>query len=253
MIYDPATRALYHGNGTLVAVLDCPRAMAAPDAGTMDFDGQTLCEGCGKSILDLTPLTDNEAAVALATRALELCVRLQPGASGCVTLRSDRIGPMVAATSARQAWHQSDDQREDLVIETARTWQAINEGAKRGFWPLVMPIQDPSTSPLERRIKIVQHAITGEIEVFTDPRQRSPDDCWRTVLDWTRNLSTGSTLPVAAYLVPKELKIGSRVRLADPIPDRLSESHGRAMNVPAIWNGRDFEVEWPEPSRSFVL
>lgn len=254
MIYDPATGALYDARGSLLKILHCPKRMRWEELTDIEDKERRLCEACWHEVRDLSELNEDEAVRFLRVTEGQACVRLSQGQRGLVVLRSDQIGQSIAAEVAQQRQLSSErEQNSELpVIETARDWASINEAAARGYWPLVQRIQDPRTSQVRSLFCTVQNTETGEIDIFRDPRQRPADDKWKVVIDWTHDFTTPSACPVAAYLVPKGLPVGTRVVVADLIPDCLGRSLDRARRVPATWNGSDFEFEWPEPDFSIV-
>lgn len=134
------------------------------------------------------------------------------------------------------------------VIKTARTVDSINEAARAGMRPLLKPVH-----PSERvhfMIAVFQNPETGEIQVSGDARY--PPDGVR-VIDYTYYYPYHFPNPFAAYLLPPDLIEGEQVWLEDLIEDVVSVwgnqgHHPRLESVVAVWNGRDFEIQFDPDS-----
>ena len=133
------------------------------------------------------------------------------------------------------------------VIKTARSKDAINQAAKEGYWPLVKPVI-PSPE-IKTKYAVIQHSETGEIELSADFRFDSTSfgEKGNKVIDFTFYYPYHFENPYAAYLIPKDLKVGEKVFIEDLIEDivgaRWNQSDCyRKANCEAIWNGKDFEL-----------
>lgn len=135
------------------------------------------------------------------------------------------------------------------VIKTARTKEAINEAAANGYKPLVKPvIRNPE---IHRKYSVLQNLITGQIEVAYDYRHKSENKRMATVIDFTHYYPHSFPLPYAAYLVPKDIKVGELVLLEDLIEDIIGSrwnqgDANRLQSCEAIWNGTNFIVQHSE-------
>lgn len=134
------------------------------------------------------------------------------------------------------------------VIKTARSLEAMNEAAKKGFRPLVKKVE-PSEE-IKSKYTIFQHKETGEVEYVVDARA-----VWRfqknrkyvKVIDRTFFYPYNFESPIAAYLVPKDLKKGDFVYLEDLIEDLVDFEWNQGVSrrltgCEAIWDGEDFKV-----------
>lgn len=128
------------------------------------------------------------------------------------------------------------------VIKTARNEKDINEAAKQGFWPLVKKVI-PSDK-IKSKYAVSQNMNTGEIEVCGDYRSGCEDS---DVIGWTFYYPYHFESPYAAYLIPKDIKIGEKVFIEDLIEDIVGGTwnQGNAWRLEcseAIWNGEELEI-----------
>ena len=133
------------------------------------------------------------------------------------------------------------------IIETARSEEAINEATKKGFRPLVKPVV-PSNE-IGIKYAVLQNQTTGEIEVINDYRADKEDDNIVKVIDFQFYYPYHFKLPYAAYLIPKDLKVGEQVWLSDLIEDVVGRRWNqgdtyRLEGCEATWNGTDFVLEY---------
>ena len=142
------------------------------------------------------------------------------------------------------------------VIRTARDKDSINRAARSGLRPLVKKVE-PSDK-IRSKFAVVQFKETGEIEVIGDYRRSGYLDAdeTETVIGWTFYYPHSFKSPFAAYLIPKDIKIGERVFIEDLIEDYIGASWNqgdtyRLESCEAVWNGSDFEIQYdPRTNRS---
>jgi hypothetical protein len=146
------------------------------------------------------------------------------------------------------------------VIKTARDEDSINEAAKKGLLPIIKKIV-PSRK-IRSKYSVVQNKLTGEIKVIGDYRRSfhlEDDSDFETVIDWTFYYPHSFNSPFAAYLIPKDIKIGERVFIEDLIEDYVGASWNqgdtyRLESCEAIWNGKDLEIQFdPKANRSHFV
>lgn len=143
------------------------------------------------------------------------------------------------------------------VIKTARDKASINDATRRGFFPLVKPVQ-PSPE-IRSKYSVVQDKVTGEIEVSGDYRWRGQMEDPEVVIDFTFYYPHSFPSPFAAYLIPRDLQVGERVYLEDLIEDVVGGSWNqgdtyRLASCIAVWNGKDFELEFdPESDQDYMI
>jgi hypothetical protein len=143
------------------------------------------------------------------------------------------------------------------VIKTARYKFIINRAASRGFKPLMKKVE-PSDK-IHSKYAVFQNKNTGRIEIISDYRSRvdlKNGDDYEKVIDWTFYYPHRFSSPIAAYLIPEDIKIGERVFINDLIEDYICVSWNqgdtyRLQSCEAIWNGTDLEIQYdPETNRS---
>ena len=142
------------------------------------------------------------------------------------------------------------------IITTARTLEAINQGAKDGYWPLVKPVI-PSPA-IKSKYAVYQNATTGEIDVINDYRSEPTTQGMNKVIDFTYYYPYHFESPYAAYLIPADIKAGERVWISDLIEDVIGQKWNqgdsyRLLSCEAIWNGKDMMLQVsPITSETFV-
>ncbi|WP_395742173.1 hypothetical protein [Prosthecobacter sp.] len=153
----------------------------------------------------------------------------------------------------------STDNPDNLrVIKTARTEEAINEGARAGFRPLLMRVE-PSAE-IRSKFCVWQNSLTREIQVVGDYRGGPRDDGkWDKVLDWTDYYPHTFPQPFAAYLIPPDIRRGEKVFVEDLIEDfvGMSWNQGDNYRLPssiAMWDGHKLRIQYdPEKDRRRVV
>jgi hypothetical protein len=128
------------------------------------------------------------------------------------------------------------------IIKTARTVEAINDAARKGFRPLIKPVK--ANPKITAMVAVFQDPKTGEIEVVGDTRGQPDGDC---VIDYTIYYPYAFPEPFAAYLIPKDLAVNEEVWIEDIIEDIVAiwgnqNQVPRLQAAPALWNGKDFFI-----------
>ncbi len=146
------------------------------------------------------------------------------------------------------------------IIQTARNIKAINAAVAKGYQIILNRAE--TNPPFKRSVDIYRNTKTGHFKLMVDPRDsyRDPDfHLWKPALKSFEVDLPQFKYPFAAYLVPKDLAIGTRVWIEDLIEDFLGSSgpgfdEERLESSPAVWNGQDFEIDY-QPGRdvSFVI
>lgn len=157
-------------------------------------------------------------------------------------------------------WDRNKNSNELRVIKTARDKNSINNAAKNGFRPLIKKVE-PSDK-IRSKYSVIQNKTTGEIEIIGDYRtgfSMDKESEFETVIDWTYYYPHKFNSPFAAYLIPKDIKIGERVFIEDLIEDYIGASWNqgdtyRLESCEAIWNGIDLEIQYdPKANRSYFM
>lgn len=142
------------------------------------------------------------------------------------------------------------------VIKTARDIESINAAVKAGFRPLVKKVL-PSKK-IKNKYSVIQNKTTGEITVVGDYRHSIDTDEYEIVVNWTFFYPYKFESPFAAYLVPKDIRIGEIVMLEDLIEDIVGTKWNqgdtyRLESCRAIWNGSDLEIIDSSESLNFMV
>jgi hypothetical protein len=150
-------------------------------------------------------------------------------------------------------WDRNKNSQGLRVIKTARDEKSINMAAKSGLYPLIKQVK-PSNK-IRSKYSVAQHKLTGEIKILGDYRWNDLDE-YEVVIDWTFYYPYSFKSPFAAYLIPKDIKIGEKVFIEDLIEDFIGASWNqgdtyRLESCEAIWNGTDLEIQYdPIANRS---
>lgn len=138
------------------------------------------------------------------------------------------------------------------TIKTARTEKEMNIAAKKGFRPLLKPVE-PSKD-IKVKYAVLQNSKTGEVQVINDFRAaQMGDKNFKVAIDFTFYYPYHFELPFAAYLIPNDIKLDEQVYIEDLIEDIVGvtwnqgDAH-RLKGCVATWNGTDFTLSIPEPS-----
>ncbi len=131
------------------------------------------------------------------------------------------------------------------VVHTARTEDSINNAAKEGFIPLVKPVI-PSKD-IHYMTSVYQDPATGEIETSGDCRCQPQGKV--KVISHTLYYPYHFPAPFAAYLIPPDIRPGTRVWLNDVIEDIVAVYgnqgyHPRLKWCEATWNGDEFIIDF---------
>ena len=149
------------------------------------------------------------------------------------------------------------------VINTARDEESINKAAEEGFMPLIKKLEP--LKEFRKKYSVRQSDVNGKIQVETDS--------WGDEFDQdARIYQFGNTCPIpftyyypyhfpspfAAYLIPKDINLNERVFLQDLIEDYIGEHwlYGdvyRLDSCEAIWNGKDFDIQYVRPLPNEVI
>lgn len=140
------------------------------------------------------------------------------------------------------------------VIRTARDKESINNAARVGFCPLIKKVE--KSDEIRSKYAVLQNKETGEIEVLTDFRSGFiEENDYEMVIDFTFYYPHNFPSPFAAYLVPRDIKIGERVFIDDLIEDYVGARWNqgdkiRLNSCEAVWNGKDFDIQFDSSQRT---
>lgn len=235
MIYEPRSGALYADDGAFLKTVHCPMSLRVADLASLpDPSADKHCHACGETIKCADNWTDDDMRKALAIQP-SLCVFATPAAKNIVVLKP--VG------------HESPNSDNLPVVHTARSIHAMAEGFRRGYRLVIK--QAGQFSDIGPKYKVFQHKVTSEIWCTGDYRDEirgfDKGSDWILVADWFHHRAD-LPFPLAAYLVPRDLRRGQRVYLEDLIEDvpvaywNQGDSL-RLISCAAAWNGRDFHLE----------
>ncbi len=244
MIYDPILHALYANDGTFLKTVHCPKALKIRDLLPIGQGSNRFCESCKSEVVHIGDMSDDEVIKLLLDDEdykPTPCVFAGPAAKNIVFLRHES-----GTYEPNDGLH---------VIKTARSIAEMEEGWRDGFWPLMYFCGTPNK--IGQHLVVYQNKKNGQIWTSGDARRRVPDpeSCsepdypWELVFDWFFYRSD-HPFPLAAYLLPKNLTVGTKVYLEDVIedyPDKIGPQ-GFSKPVcasPAIWDGTKFTLVVP--------
>ena len=211
---------------------------------TISFDRKKqygTCSRCKDVILNIDALD-----------AEEVIDRVRSNPNACVHGSSDseRVIFLDGRTKNPET-NEPVKQGDPVRIETARTIEDMNKAVDRGFWPDVrLVIFD--IERIQSRFSVGQDQKSGKVAIAGDLRFQFPrastsagtrsntdENAWVEVIPSTHHYRHYQNLPVAAYLLPKDLPEGTLLIVSDPIEDIRGNSWGRATDVPGyIKDGR---------------
>ena len=141
------------------------------------------------------------------------------------------------------------------IIKTARDEESINTAARNGFFPLLRRVE--KSDEIRSKYAILQNRKTGEIEVIGDFRGFGSND-YEMIIYFTFYYPHNFPSPFAAYLIPRDIKVGERVFLEDLIEDYIGASWNqgdtyRLESCEAFWNGKDLDIQYDSSQRADFL
>jgi hypothetical protein len=238
-VYDEKTSRLFAPDGTLLKKIFCPKAtrwnqLLADD----DADRSRGCPECGHRVLNLDTLSTGEVLSAFSAQDEAPCVFASAGSDRVVFLRDRRAVP--AATERATA---ADG---GVLIRTARSLAGINRAARMGYWPDLRFVEY-KTRILKTKMALGQHKETGQVEILGDYRGGFGDP-FVEVHPFTFYYPYYQRIPIAAYLIPRDLPDLARIVAVDPIEDHVGStwnqgSSYRATHVPGFVQDRRVMLE----------
>lgn len=229
MIYDPNSGALYKSDGKFLKTVYCPMTIRLEEMKRVTPDSpDRRCHACGETVKSIDNLSDDEVG-KLVNANPDICVFATAQAKNVVFLKP--IG------------HVDRNYNDDLVIKTARNLQTMNDAQKRGYQ---LVIQDTGISNEFGTFKfqLLQNTATGELSWSGDYRGQSfHEDGWEVKRSFTF-VRPDRPFPIAAYLIPPDLPVGTSVFVEDLIQDIKMAiwNQGdaeRVVSTTGIWNGVD--------------
>lgn len=242
-IYDEKTSSLYSPEGELIKKIFCPKAVKWNQLFHDDVQDRSRgCNQCNERILNLDTLTASEICQALLHEP-NTCVYATSNSPNVIFLRDENNPEFPCA--AEDTWYGVNGPKNNLpIISTVRTLKDIQRALQMGFWPDIRKVHY-NTSEINSKLCVYQNRHTGTIKVFGDYRISSSEvgEAWEEVIPWTNFYGHYQEIPVAAYLIPKDLPNNSEVLIPDPIEDIVGASWNqgdayRAVNLTGIVTDR---------------
>ena len=142
------------------------------------------------------------------------------------------------------------------MIKTARNLKEINQGVEDGFDPFILAIKP--NPEIKHHIGLMRHKKYGTYSEFKQMRGDDVGDDY--IMTHRIEYYPYFFEPhYAAYLLPKDIKVGEFVWLEDLIQDLEGDyvfcNVSRAKSGPACWTGERFilDLEFIKRRRSFIL
>ncbi len=234
-VYDEKTSSLYSPDGEFIKKIDCPKAVHWNQLLVDEIDDSSRgCTHCDDRVLnlDITPPKD---ALAKLKSHPNTCVYATSNSCHVISLIDDK-NPENPKIRSRLHGRFANEYRHDLpLINTVRNFEDMQRAIKLGFWVDIRLVR-PNIEDLSQRLDISQNMKTGEVQLTKFHRGRKILD-----LDWVEIINDVSyypyyqEMPIAAYLIPKNLPNESEVFIPDPIEDfKLTNfplSDNRANNL----------------------
>ena len=249
-IYDEASSVLYGPDGSFLKKLYCPKAMHWNQLlVNKDDERWRGCSHCKEQVLDLDKSDAQYAIEKLTNRYSKACVHVSSNSDKVIFLKDLNAPPSPMRVKT---------DKDRVVVKTARSVEDINRAVGMGYWPDVR-ILIFDTENLRTKVSVGQDPVTGTIETTGDLRMRfktSPtiksgkllrgDEDHRTSLEaipFTDYYPYFQKSPIAAYLIPRDLKEGALVVVEDPIEDIVGTTWNqgsayRAYDVPGYIKDR---------------
>ena len=238
MILDATSGILYDHDGSPLKQLQCSlNACWQNMAPIKGHDDQRHCGSCQKRVFNTKGMTGSQV------RAL-----LKEDPSRCLHI-DERDGHV------RIVYPPPKD-RGTRSINTVYTEHEMNLAVGLGLYPWVhtMRRQLWGNDDTFQFLQVWRHPKTAQVYFQTDMRQPPPDDAWLPALyDISYPPEHYAVPPVAAYLLPRDLTVGERVYVRQPI-ELLFQFDGLAtFSRPnyATWTGQGFDFEREPDDRIF--
>jgi hypothetical protein len=247
MIYVTDSHSLYTDQGEFIKQVHCPLATRLARAvsvaeGAREFN----CTHCKTKVKNLAFLSDEEALKAAANDK-DVCFFATTSASNVVHVTEPRHMHWLV-----RDWIQyKRKQNSDLcwpVIRTARTGDEMNFAVANGYKMLFRKVE--SYEAVRLQLAVYQNNVSGFL-IFTNDARYPPGNEYgkepthRPVFDYFMYSPPAPALPVAAYVIPPDLPVGTEVFVEDAIEHLICEmpqdTAERMSGWWAVWDGEDLK------------
>lgn len=227
MIYDPNLRALYADDGSFLKRIECPLSDIPEHMRQfISLPQDQYCFSCKKTVRCIDDKEESEV-IKMVEENAQVCFFATDTAKN-ITILQYRRKP-----------HSPDGLP---VIPTVRSLEAMDTLQRAGYRLVIQETGVQNTFG-NQKYQIFQHVITGKLEWSGDYRAtRMATEEWRLVKDWFF-AREDRPFPLAAYVLPHDIKPNTRVYLEDVIEDIpvIQWNQGNAMRLnstEAIWDGK---------------
>lgn len=226
-IYDEKISSLYSPDGTFLRKVFCPKALQWNQL--LIEDGQDRWRGCNQCKEKVINLDVVDVAAIIDKRHERwsgMCVHVSANSEKVIFLKDPDAPP--------RADNPRTNDENLLIIKTARSMIDINRSVGLGYWPDVRFVEYDEEH-LRFKISIGQNHSTGRISTSGDYRfdfakqgaEKSSNgdavDEYFELIPFKFYYPYHRELPIAAYLIPKDLPEGTPVLVEDPIEDIVGE------------------------------
>jgi hypothetical protein len=242
MKYNKKTKELITDNGQILKKVECPMEMIKYEAIGRRMAGDYeffKCAECKKDVVNINGLNEKDV-IKIFKNEKDACVTFSVVAENFEieddVVRLDNI-----------TMFDKNNVNSLPVISTARNVYEINEAVEDGYNVIVKEIIDnPEIGSSYTLIKDKE----GVYYEISDPRgfgYKYYQEGNETIIDFKRYNNLSNRIPYAAYIIPKDLKVGTRVFLEDIIENIVHTMHHgctRLNKCEAVFNGKDFDIDF---------
>lgn len=226
MIYDPSQHALYADDGTFIKEMNCPFSDIPKHMRQfVTLPRDQHCYSCQTTVKCIDNKKDSEV-ITLVEENPDVCFLLTSAAMNITVLQP------------KKRYYNPKNLR---VIHTVRSLEAMDMIQRAGCRLLIQET-GVENSFGDQKYHVLQHVITGELQWSGDYRScHQPNEEWRLVKSWFF-VRHDRPFPLAAYVLPPDLKPNTPIYLEDVIEDIpvISWNQGNASRLnstEAIWDG----------------
>ncbi|MEJ2608195.1 MAG: hypothetical protein P8Z41_16215 [Anaerolineales bacterium] len=224
MVFDVRSETLFTDGGEFIKKLSCPLKIRWENLTQVgESDVRRYCENCEKNILNTSGMSDAQ---------VQAVIMYDPDA--CLYI-DEKAGNVRIVSQDNGLRH----------VYTAFTVEEMNRAAHEGFWPLVKKVE--YSGKVAEKIQVRQNPKTGEVFLIGDYRAGELN----SVIPFFYYTPQVFPRPIAAYLVPADIRGGERVRIVTLIEEFVGASWNqgdtyRQRSAEAVWNGKEFEIDYQD-------
>lgn len=206
------------------------------------------CGSCRKCVVNANRFSE-EQIIALVEVNPELCLHLSSEHPELAIKQS------VASEDSRECGYEGITRQGLPIIQTARSLAAIEEGVRRGYRPLFVAAdyKNGVGTKLWVSFRPEENTIlySGDFRSMVGPLEGTENGIASIIV---RHDDDRHPSPLAAYMIPPDIRPGDRVYVADIIEEivlkRWNQGDGwRRVSSDAVWTGEKLEIEHRDPIR----